>query len=373
MKLIINAGSIFKGGAEQVVLSFIEECKKFSSHQYHIVLRENISSQLDKDSFPGNFTFYMLDRRPGSGLLSYWKAMRWLSGLEEKIKPDCVISTGGHGYWRPKAPLVSGFNIPHFVYPESPYFEKLDLNGRIRWITKKWVHRFFYRRADAYIVQTDDVNKRLKKYVGKEKVYTVSNTVNGYFFDYKPFPNKLGDREEGEVRLLTLSSYYPHKNIEIIKDVIAELKRRSAENVTFVLTLQSDIFNKIFSEEERCFVKNVGPVPIRECPSLYSECDFMFLPTLLECFSASYAEAMVMRKPVITSDLSFAHTVCGNAAFYVEPRNAADIANKIVRLIGDTEKQSELVTAGIEKLNQFNTPESRAESFLSICREISAR
>ena len=44
----------------------------------------------------------------------------------------------------------------------------------------------------------------------------------------------------------------------------------------------------------------VGGVDIRECPSLYEQCDFMFLPTLLECFSASYAEAMKMRRPILT-------------------------------------------------------------------------
>ena len=53
---------------------------------------------------------------------------------------------------------------------------------------------------------------------------------------------------------------------------------------------------------------NVGPIKSAECPSLYSECDIMFFSTLLECFSASYAEAMIMKKPIITTDMGFAHT-----------------------------------------------------------------
>jgi glycosyltransferase involved in cell wall biosynthesis len=81
-----------------------------------------------------------------------------------------------------------------------------------------------------------------------------------------------------------------------------------------VITLPVDVFKSIFNEKYYKYVYNLGPIPIPECASLYKECDAMFLPTLLECFSASYIEAMYMEKPIVTSDLDFAHTVCGNSA-----------------------------------------------------------
>ena len=55
----------------------------------------------------------------------------------------------------------------------------------------------------------------------------------------------------------------------------------------------------------------------------------MFLPTFLECFSASYAEAMLMKKPIITSNLGFAQNVCKDAAVYFDPCNPEDIIDKI--------------------------------------------
>ena len=73
----------------------------------------------------------------------------------------------------------------------------------------------------------------------------------------------------------------------------------------------------------------------RIAPMCTAQSDAMLLPTMLECFSASYPEAMVMKKPVLTSDLSFARSICGNAAIYFNPFDPADIADKIIGLVND--------------------------------------
>ena len=96
----------------------------------------------------------------------------------------------------------------------------------------------------------------------------------------------------------------------------------------------------------------------------------MFLPTLLECFSASYAEAMVMKKPILTSDLGFAHTVCKDAAIYFDPDNAYDVADKIISLMNSPEKQAELISKGTVQLQQFGTAEDRAIEVLKACKQL---
>lgn len=371
MKLIINSASTYKGGSEQVALSFIHECKAYPEHEFHVIIGPHLAEQIDKNLFSDNFSFYIVPKRPASGIWSFVKTMRWLNKLEDKINPDCVITAGGHGYWRPKAPLVTGFNMAHYLYPESPYFAKLSLKRKAYWKLRQWIDLFFFSRVDAYLVQTDDINKRVKKLMGGKKTFTVTNTVNGHFTEPKTFSNKLPDRENDEVRLLTLSSYYPHKNLEIINGVASKLSEMEVSNVKFVLTLPQNIFESIFTDNSMRYVYNVGSVPIEECPSLYSEVDFMFLPTLLECFSASYAEAMIMGKPILTSDLGFAHTVCKDAAIYFDPLDPEDIAGKILYLLNDPQKQDELIQRGKEEEKKLNTPAERAKSYLSICEKVS--
>ena len=157
--------------------------------------------------------------------------------------------------------------------------------------------------------------------------------------------------------------------MEIIPDVLAELKRRGRNNIEFVLTLKEvDFKSKIGTEIEN--ILNIGPVKPAECPSLYAECDIMFLPTLAECFSASYPEAMVMGKPIITTDLGFARSICGEAALYFEPQNAVAAADAIEKLLNDDTLWGDLVQKGRERLKVFDTPAGRAKKYLELCKQL---
>ena len=114
----------------------------------------------------------------------------------------------------------------------------------------------------------------------------------------------------------------------------------------------------------------MGPVPIDLCPKVYQECDFMFLPTLVEIFTASYPEAMKMKKPILTSDLSFAHDICGAAAEYFDPLDPEDISNKVFNLANNKDRQKELIQEGDIQLSFFETPQSRARKLLTICNDL---
>lgn len=372
MRLIINAGSVFKGGSEQVALSFIHECIKFPEHAYHVVIAPNLAGQLDMGKFPDNFTFHQIQQRPASSIINFIRLMLWYSKLESKVKPDCVISTGGHGNWRPRAPLVGGFNIPHYVYPESPYFNGMPLKKRLYWKLMRIIQIRLYNRLDAVLVQTEDVKVRLNHLLSKDApIYVISNTVNAHYLQGKPASPKLPSRQPGEIRLITLSSYYPHKNLEIIDSVTKVLINRGLTHFKFIVTLPKERFEVVLGSNTTGLIFNVGQIPVKDCPSLYEECDYMFLPTLLECFSASYAEAMLMRKPILTSDLSFAHTVCKDAAIYFNPVDPQNIADSIILLSEDKDLQNALINKGEQIFITFNSPEDRARKFLEICDHIS--
>src|SRR5699024_8559204 len=222
---------------------------------------------------------------------------------------------------------------------------------------------FFYRRSDAIIVQTDDVNFRVKKLLrGQDiQVHTVSNTVNGVFTDPSFTKSMLPPKEKGEVRLLTLSSNYAHKNLGVIRDVIDNLIEDGEAKVKFILTLPEEALGNFKKEKYQPYLINVGPIPIDQCPALHSESDMMFLLTLLECFSASYAEAMAMEKLILTSDLPFARVVCKEAAIYFDPVDPVDIADKIQNLIKSPNVQKELIQKGRNIFKTMSTAGERAE------------
>jgi len=373
MKLLINTATTHKGGGVQVALSFIEECKKYEEHEFHIVLGEMLSTLIDVEKFPDNFTFYRIGFRPATRVFSLKPHNRYFKKLEKEISPDVVFTTSGPSYWRPKAPHLTGYNLPHYIYRDSPFFSMITSKQRIKWDAKGVVLKMFFKRdSDAYVVQTDDVKNRVKKWLGTGNVYTVSNTFGSHYLNPKQVQNKLPDRGDDEFRLVTLSSWYPHKNLRIIPDVIDHLEGTVNKRVRFVLTLPEEIYQTEFSPQYRDRILNVGPVKPDEGPALYRECDALLLPTLLECFSASYAEAMAMEKPIITSDLGFARSICKDAAIYAKPVDSSDYARKITELIKDFELQRKLIKHGKKRLAEFSTPVERAEQYLNICMKLAA-
>jgi glycosyltransferase involved in cell wall biosynthesis len=99
----------------------------------------------------------------------------------------------------------------------------------------------------------------------------------------------------------------------------------------------------------------------------FTERDAMFLPTLAECFSASYAEAMVMGKPIFATHLGFARSICGSAALYYRPCDPKAAAETIARLILNSDTQVRLREAGQLRVRDFDTPSGRAKKILGIC------
>lgn len=366
MKIVINTAHQRFGGAVQVALSFIYECIQFPENEYHVWVGPGVGNSLKEKDFPHNFTFYFFD----FGVIDFFKTkliQKTLESIENKIKPDVIIATSGPSYFRSQAPQVIGFNLPLYIYPESPYVKNLPLCQSLKLELKKRVHFYFFKRdATAFLAQTDDVNQRIRKALKTNQVYTVTNTYNNFYEQQISFPDRLPPREESEVRLLTISSYYPHKDLEIIPAVVRKLKKRGFYNIRFVLTLsEKDFKEKIGMMPE---IINVGPVKPEECPSLYRECDIMFLPTLAECFSASYPEAMIMQKPIITTDLGFARNICGEAAVFYRPGDAEEAARSILRLVSNRALQEDLISNGKKQLEKFDTALSRAKKYLQICK-----
>lgn len=369
MHIMINTAHQRFGGAVQVALSFILECRKFPEHRYSILVGPGLKASLERETFPENFHFETFD----FGTITLRKAVaigRTLRAVEKRLLPDVIVSTTGPTYFRSKAPQIIGFNLPLYLYPESPFIQDIQGIARLKFWFKKALHTYFFKRdAQWYVTQTDDVNSRVRKLLGTTHVTTVTNNASGYYRSAEPATPKLPPRAMDEFRFITLTSYYSHKDLELIPKVAERLWAQGHTQVRFVLTIKPEDFARHFPHAHPAVI-NVGPVPPRECPALYQECDAMFLPTLAECFSASYPEAMIMEKPIVTTDLGFAKSICGDAALYFEPRNADAAAAQVAHLLKLPEVATALVEAGKQKVQTFDLPEQRAQKYLALAGEL---
>lgn len=373
MRILINTASNCTVGGIQVAKSVIEECLTVTDHEFLVVLSAALTS-----FFPGErnckVQFRSLSYRPVQRLLRLKNPATDLQRIENEFQPDVVFTTSGPAYWRPKSPHLMGFNLAHNVYSDSPFFGLLNYRQRLRWHVKKVSTRFFMRRdADAWVVQTDDINLRLRKWLKRENVHTVSNTASSHFREYAL---KAGDRVDRPVdrpfKLLVLSSYYLHKNLEIVNQICDLMRDRDIRDIRFTMTLPENDFERVIEARNREFVSNVGKQLPQDCPPLYLQCHALFLPTLLECFSANYVEAMCMRRPSITTDMGFARTTCQDAALYFKPLDAQDALDRILELKDSSELYLSLVEKGRTQLPRFGTPQQRMEKYLQLLEELVA-
>jgi glycosyltransferase involved in cell wall biosynthesis len=95
---------------------------------------------------------------------------------------------------------------------------------------------------------------------------------------------------------------------------------------------------------------NLGLIPHSEAAAYYENVDALFMPTLLETFGIPYLEAMCFDVPVLTSDLDFAHAVCGEAACYFDPWSAPSMRHAILGVRSDGDLRARLSAAGRQRI-----------------------
>lgn len=364
MKILIDNSNLFAGGGIQVATSFLYDLQTIKNNNlYYVVQSINSAKQIIKSDFDNRFIFFDLTTENSS----IFKRCNFVKKIEKEVRPNVIFTVFGPSYHKSIYPKVVGFALGQVLYPLSPYFRKISF---IKLFKVKLISNLkaflFQKNSDVLIYETDDANviySRLSK--NKIKGYTVSNTVNSIFFNEENWEEIIVEKSSFDI--IYLSANYPHKNIDIIPKVIDEiLDTGQLTDFKFHLSVNKSEMN--FDDKYDQYINYLGKVEIKQIPLLFKKMDILFMPTLLETFSTTYLEAMVCEKPIITSNLSFAKDICGNAALFSEPLNAQDYANKILALHYDKDLYKDLLQKGTENLKRFGTSMDRTKKYLEILK-----
>ncbi len=99
----------------------------------------------------------------------------------------------------------------------------------------------------------------------------------------------------------------------------------------------------------RSDIVELGYVASGDLPVLLKNAEAFVFPSLYEGFGIPVLEAMAVGCPVITSDQSALSEVAGDAALFVKPTNATQIAAAIVELLNKPQKHQELAQKGLHQ------------------------
>lgn len=369
MTILINCSNLKAGGGLQVADSICSQLSRFQQHCFIVVLSSYLNAT--KERIIGYDNVKVLSyNTPNTFRTIILGRDNFLDKTVEENSVNAVLTVFGPSRWRPRVPHLSGFALPQLVIPESPYFKRMGFIEGVKWklwcSIRKWSLK---RSADCFWTENPFISKRLMGVFDINKVYSVSNYYNQVFDQPEKWKKThLLPKYDG-VTCLSVSSPSSHKNFPIIIDIIRVLRQRhSGFKVRFVLTFNSDSLQ--IPEDMRENFVFVGKVDVSECPYLYEQADIMFMPTLLECFTATYPEAMRMEVPIVTTDLEFARGLCGDAACYYSAIDAEAAAEAIYKVATDKEYAAKLVANGKEQLLTYDNYEERANKLINILEEI---
>ncbi len=348
MRVLVDCIPLNVGGGIQVSISFLLGLRARADIAWRAVVPVGM-----KQAMPAVLAMdpRLLFLRKRSAFDRVWLS-RKLQVIESEFAPDVVFTVFGPAVFRTRAPHLVGFALPHLIYEAD--CDALIRRGIDR--LSDWLRCVALRRSDHLVVETQTVRRRLADRLGIDpaRISVIPNSVNPIIAEH----SKDESGQDGRFAFLIPSAHYPHKNLEIVPRVAAAIARLAPDldfEFRFTLEPQSTAWRLLASKAEQLGVANrlvtLNVLRLDELAHAYRAASAVFLPTLREASTAVYPESFAMRRPLVTSDLDFAHELCGEAALFVPPLDAAAIAKNLVELARSPQLQRRLVETGKKQLS----------------------
>ncbi|MCL2600133.1 MAG: glycosyltransferase family 4 protein [Treponema sp.] len=133
--------------------------------------------------------------------------------------------------------------------------------------------------------------------------------------------------------------------------------------------------DKIKAAAARAECKNdiffTGHFPVKSLPELYAGADFTVVPSMYEGFGMGVLEAMASGIPVACARAASLPETAGHAAVYFDPKDAEDMADRMVALASDRELHTRCSKLGFERAGVFSWDQC-AQRTLAIIDDVAA-
>jgi len=362
MKVLINTANLHNGGGVQVASSFINELPSISNEivrSFDIL----VSSEVDKNINPSvkfffkSYTVYNI-----FGIKNYKKNL----GVFDSY--DLVFTVFGPSYYPITGIDLVGFAQAWILYPNNECYSMLSIVEKLKFKLKFFLQKMFFKKSDFCVVELEHVKRRLIELnVFKSNcIDVVYNTISNVYFSPERW-ERVKIEPSNKIKIGLISRDYFHKNTNILPKIKSVLKNKYNKDIDFYVTF-NELEWQSKSLDFQTKIINVGPLKINECPNFYERMDAIIFPSLLECFSATPLEAMIMKKPLFASDRGFIKDVCLDFAYYFEPtdpESAAVVIHNFIENQYNEELEAKLLAAKKHAEN-FSNARQRAVKYVDI-------
>lgn len=282
-------------------------------------------------------------------LLYYYKFPKLIS----QLKIDIVFNFGDI-VLPIKRKQIYYFDWAYAVYNESYVWKHMSWKDLLIRKLKIQMIDWYIKQVHLIFCQTANMSKRLHKKYHLDQIKLLPTPLGVV----NPGVRKVDIVFQKDTKYFIYpANFSPHKNFKLILEVANLIKEY---NLPFVMLLTldkneaSDFLQEVYDKNLSC-IYNIGKVSREEIYQLYTLCDALLFPSLLESYGLPYVEAMTFNKPILTSDLDFAHSVCGDVAFYFDPFKASSVLDVMMKFDQNKMLLSKKLEDGSHKMKLLPT------------------
>jgi glycosyltransferase involved in cell wall biosynthesis len=344
MKVLVNALSAKKGGIVTYTKNLLTSLTE-AGVDVTVAVPPEFNHPLKSRLMPIDTTHFSPARR------FIWEQVAWRS-IVRNHKPYLLFSSANFGLLSCPVRQVlllreGGLFDPDYLAnmaPEQGVYNSLNRSIRRRLMLLSAM------RADTIITPTAAMRDLVSLWLPKAQQKCIVNPYGTLNEAFAPTDQKRKWREDGVLRLLYVSVYYPHKTPYLVCQAVDRLNAAGIKAHATITMTRDEMesmpggsldYAVVTSAEERGIV-TLGHHDYGDLPKLYQSHDVFVFPSVSETFGHPMAEAMSSGLPVIVADTSVNREICDSAALYVRPYSIEDICDRVMELDSSEELREDL-------------------------------
>jgi len=253
--------------------------------------------------------------------------------------------------WCPFKTVVTIHDLSYLYFPAE--FLKKDL-----YQLKNWT-KYSLQHATKIIAVSKTTKKDImhEYHMPDEKVTVI---YNGY--NHRQTSSSSPLPKNNFPYFLYIGTLQPRKNLNVLIAAFSQFHKTHPNYKLILAGKKGWLYESIFKQAEQLNMQESivfpGFVTDEEKDSLYTHAAAFILPSLYEGFGIPLLEAMAHGCPVISSFSSSLPEVGGEACLYFDPKNSADLVEKMTFLTTNVEMTKDLIRKGKKRIESFSWNET---------------
>lgn len=356
MDICIDARLINESGVGRYIRNLLENLQVIDNkNTYKILLKKR---DMNRFKFAGNFTAVEADFNWYS-VSEQFKLPRILNDLKSDLVhfPHFNVPVFYKGKF-----VVTIHDLIHQHFTMNRATTLDPLTYKVKQFGYRKVFDFALKKSQKILVPSEYVKSQLKNEwdINNGKITVTTEGVADSILEIKKKRDKkfqiklLGKIGITGEYIFYVGNAHPHKNIERLIGAFREL-RKSNPDLKLVLAGADHYFWKRikdrFKDEGIIYT---GFVTDEVLVALLSSAGAFVMPSLEEGFGIPVLEAFACGCPVVCSEIGPLKEIGGEACLYFNPKNQADMAEKITTVLTGGKLREKLVKAGTERYKDFS-------------------